>query len=216
MRFVQLETGEVQAKLIKRLGQSAHRILGVVRKVRREVRVEPVDRRSKDSLLLPPGEDVRDGDLVLATVESHGSRFGPKHGKLLEIVGREDEPRAASLIAIHTHGIPMGFSAGAEAEAEAAEPPTLAGREDMRDVPLITIDPQDARDHDDAVFAQPDDDPKNPGGWVAWVAIADVAYVRPSSELDRIARERGQQRLLPRPGGAHAARASLQRPLQPA
>ncbi len=198
VRFVQLETGEVQAKLIKRLGQSAHRILGVVRKVRREVRVEPVDRRSKDSLLLPPGEDVRDGDLVLATVESHGSRFGPKHGKLLEIVGREDEPRAASLIAIHTHGIPMGFSAGAEAEAEAAEPPTLAGREDMRDVPLITIDPQDARDHDDAVFAQPDDDPKNPGGWVAWVAIADVAaYVRPSSELDRIAREKGNSVYFP-------------------
>ena len=198
VRFEQLETGEYRAKLIKRLGQSAHRILGVVRKVRREVRVEPVDRRSKDSLLLPPGEDVRDGDLVLATVESHGGRFGPKHGKLLEIVGREDEPRAASLIAIHTHGIPMGFSAGAEAEAEAAEPPTLAGREDMRDVPLITIDPQDARDHDDAVFAQPDDDPKNPGGWIAWVAIADVAaYVRPNSELDRIAREKGNSVYFP-------------------
>uniref|UniRef100_UPI0037C5A4EA ribonuclease R family protein n=1 Tax=Phenylobacterium sp. TaxID=1871053 RepID=UPI0037C5A4EA len=198
VRFVQLETGEFEARLIKRLGQSAHRILGVVRKVRREVRVEPVDRRSKDSLLLPPGENVQDGDLVLATIESHGSRFGPKHGKLLEIVGREDEPRAASLIAIHTHGIPMGFSAAAEAEAEEAEPPTLSGREDMRDVPLITIDPQDARDHDDAVFAQPDDDPKNPGGWIAWVAIADVAaYVRPGSELDRIAREKGNSVYFP-------------------
>ena len=198
VRFNQLETGEFQAKLIKRLGQSAHRILGVVRKVRREVRVEPVDRRSKDSLLLPPGENVQDGDLVLATVESHGSRFGPKHGKLLEIVGREDQPRAASLIAIHTHGIPMGFSAAAEAEAEEAEPPTLSGREDMRDVPLITIDPQDARDHDDAVFAQPDDDPKNPGGWIAWVAIADVAaYVRPGTELDRIAREKGNSVYFP-------------------
>ncbi len=198
VRFVRLETGEYQAKLIKRLGQSAHRILGVVRKVRREVRVEPVDRRSKDSLLLPPGENVQDGDLVLATVESHGGRFGPKHGKLLEIVGREDEPRAASLIAIHTHGIPMGFSAAAEAEAEEAEPPTLSGREDMRDVPLITIDPADARDHDDAVFAQPDDDPKNPGGWIAWVAIADVAaYVRPATELDRIARDKGNSVYFP-------------------
>ena len=198
VRFDRLETGEYQAKLIKRLGQSAHRILGVVRKVRREVRVEPVDRRSKDSLLLPPGEEVRDGDLVLAAVESHGGRFGPKHGKLLEIVGREDEPRAASLIAIHTHGIPMGFSAAAEAEAEEAEPPTLKGREDLRDVPLITIDPPDARDHDDAVFAQPDDDPTNPGGWICWVAIADVAaYVRPGSELDRIAREKGNSVYFP-------------------
>ena len=198
VRFVRLESGEHQAKLIKRLGQSAHRILGVVRKVNREIRVEPVDRRTKDSLVLPPGADVRDGDLVLAGIESDGVRYGPKRGKLLEIVGREDDPRAASLIAIHTHGIPMGFPPGAEEEAEAAEPPTLAGREDLRDVPLITIDPVDARDHDDAVFAQPDDDPKNPGGWVCWVAIADVAaYVRSGSELDRTARDKANSVYFP-------------------
>ena len=198
VRFVRLESGEFEARLIKRLGQSAHRILGVVRKVRREVRVEPVDRRSKDTLVLPEGEDVRDGDLVLAQVEPHGPRYGPKHGKLLEIVGREDDPRAYSIIAIHAHGIPTGFSEAAEAEAEAAEPPTLAGREDLRDIPLITIDPMDARDHDDAVYAHPDDDPKNPGGWVCWVAIADVAaYVRSDSELDRIARDKGNSVYFP-------------------
>jgi ribonuclease R len=198
VRFVTLENGETEARLIKRLGQSAHRILGVVRKARREVRVEPVDRRSKDTLLLPEGEDVRDGDLVIAQMEPHGPRYGPKRGKLLEIVGREDEPRAFSIIAIHAHGIPIGFSEAAEAEAEAAEPPTLSGREDLRDVPLITIDPADARDHDDAVYAQPDDDPKNPGGWICWVAIADVAaYVRPGSELDRIARDKGNSVYFP-------------------
>ncbi|WP_430419119.1 ribonuclease R [Phenylobacterium sp.] len=198
VRFVKLESGETEARLIKRLGQSAHRILGVVRKARREVRVEPVDRRSKDTLLLPQGEDVRDGDLVIAQVEPHGPRYGPKHGKLLEVVGREDEPRAFSIIAIHAHGIPTGFSEAAEAEAEAAQAPTLAGREDLRDIPLITIDPVDARDHDDAVYAHPDDDPKNPGGWVCWVAIADVAaYVRPGSELDRIAREKGNSVYFP-------------------
>lgn len=198
VRFVKLENGETEARLIKRLGQSAHRILGVVRKSNREVRVEPVDRKSKDTLLLPQGEDVRDGDLVLAQVEAHGPRFGPRRGKLLEVVGREDEPRAFSIIAIHAHGIPTGFSEGAEAEAEAAQPPTLAGREDLRDVPLITIDPVDARDHDDAVYAHPDDDPKNPGGWICWVAIADVAaYVRPGSELDRIARDKGNSVYFP-------------------
>lgn len=198
VRFVKLENGETEARLIKRLGQSAHRILGVVRKSNREVRVEPVDRKTKDTLLLPQGENVRDGDLVLAQIESHGSRYGPKHGKLLEIVGREDEPRAYSLIAIHAHGIPTGFPEGAEAEAEAAEPPTLSGREDLRHVPLITIDPVDARDHDDAVYAEPDDDPKNPGGWVCWVAIADVAaYVRPGSELDRTARDKGNSVYFP-------------------
>ncbi|MBL8771764.1 MAG: ribonuclease R [Phenylobacterium sp.] len=198
VRFVPLENGEFEARLIKRLGQSAHRILGVVRKSRREIRVEPVDRRSKDTLVLPEGEDVRDGDLVVAQVEPHGPRYGPKRGKLLETVGREDDPRAYSLIAIHAHGVPTGFSEGAEAEAEAAEAPTLAGREDLRDVPLITIDPLDARDHDDAVYAHPDDDPKNPGGWVCWVAIADVAaYVRPGSELDRIARDKGNSAYFP-------------------
>src|SRR5205085_2701319 len=142
---VRLENGELEARLIKRLGQSAHRILGVVRKANREVRVEPVDRRSKDVLLLPEGEDVRDGDLVVAQIEGHSPRYGPKRGKLLERVGREDHPRAYSLIAIHAHGVPTGFSTGAEAEAEAAEAPTLTGREDLREVPLLTIDPVDAR-----------------------------------------------------------------------
>jgi len=147
VRFERREGGEVEARLIKRLGQSAHRILGVVRKARREVRVEPVDRRTKQTLVLtdPSAQDLRDGDLVLAQVGSAERRYGPHRGKVLEVVGREDEPRAASLIAIHTHGIPMGFTAAAEAEAEAAEPPTLAGREDLRNVPFVTIDPIDAR-----------------------------------------------------------------------
>jgi ribonuclease R len=198
VRFVQLESGEYEARLIKRLGQSAHRVLGVIRKARREVRVEPVDRRSKDTLVLTDADDLRDGDLVLAQVEGAVGRFGPKRGKLLEVVGREDQPRAASLIAIHTHGIPMGFSAAAEEEAEAAQAPTLAGREDLREVPLITIDPADARDHDDAVYAEPDTDEKNPGGWIVWVAIADVAaYVTPGSALDREAREKGNSVYFP-------------------
>jgi ribonuclease R len=200
VRFVRLESGELEARLIKRLGQSAHRVLGVVRKARREVRVEPVDRRSKDVLVLTDDDarELADGDLVVAQVGSAASRYGPHRGKLLEVVGREDEPRAASLIAIHAHGIPTGFSQAAEDEAEAAEPPSLAGREDLRKVPFVTIDPPDARDHDDAVFAQPDDDPKNPGGWVVWVAIADVAaYVRPGSALDREAREKGNSVYFP-------------------
>lgn len=198
VRFVRLENGEFEARLIKRLGQSAHRVLGVVRKARREVRVEPVDRRSKDTLILDDPGDLRDGDLVVAQVSGAAGRYGPKRGKVLEVVGREDEPRAASLIAIHAHGIPTGFSEAAEAEAEAAEPPTLSGREDLREVPLITIDPADARDHDDAVYAHPDEDPKNPGGWVVWVAIADVAaYVRPGSALDKEAREKGNSVYFP-------------------
>lgn len=200
VRFERLESGETEARLIKKLGQSAHRILGVIRKGRREVRVEPVDRKSKDSLVLPEheGRDLRDGDLVLAQVAGSERRYGPRFGKLLEVVGREDEPRAASLIAIHTHGIPMGFTDEAEAEAEAAQPPTLQGRDDLRDLPFVTIDPVDARDHDDAVFAHPDPDAKNPGGWVVWVAIADVAaYVRHGMALDEEARTKGNSVYFP-------------------
>lgn len=198
VRFERLETGEIEARLIKRLGQSAHRVLGVIRKSRREVRVEPVDRKSKETLVLQDAQDLEDGDLVLAQVTGSEGRYGPKRGKLLEVVGREDQPRAASLIAIHTHGIPTGFSQQAQDEAESAEAPTLAGREDLRDVPLITIDPADARDHDDAVYAEADTDPSNPDGWIVWVAIADVAaYVRPGSVLDREAREKGNSVYFP-------------------
>lgn len=194
VKFEALASGEIEARLIKKLGQGSQRILGVVRKSAgarggREVRVEPVDRRSKDVLILSEfdGKDLKDGDLVLAAAESgHDRRHGPKHGKLIETIGREDHPRAASLIAIHTHGIKTGFSPEAEAEAAAAKPPTLKGREDLRDLPLVTIDPEDARDHDDAVYAQSDDDPKNAGGFIVWVAIADVAaYVRAGTALDR-------------------------------
>jgi ribonuclease R len=200
VRFEKNEAGEIEARLIKRLGQSAHRVLGVVRKARGEIRVEPVDRKSKDSLVLAhnDGEPLRDGDLVLAEVGSVPQRYGAKRGRVVQVIGREDEPRAASLIAIHTHGIPTGFSEAAEDEAKAAKAPELGGRTDLRDIPLLTIDPPDARDHDDAVFAEPDTDAKNPGGWVVWVAIADVAaYVRPGSALDRGARDKGNSVYFP-------------------
>ncbi len=199
-RFDKLENGETVAKTIKKLGQSSQKVLGVIRKQRRETRIEPVDRKSKDSFVLSEhdGAQYKDGDLVLAQAGSSEQRYGPRRGKVLEVVGREDEPRAASLIAIFSHSIPTGFSEAAEQEAEAAQPPTVAAREDLRDVPFVTIDPQDARDHDDAVYAEPDADPKNEGGWIVWVAIADVAaYVRPNSALDREAREKANSAYFP-------------------
>lgn len=201
VRFEMLESGEREARLIKRLGQSAHRVLGVIRKSRRETRVEPVDRRSRETMLLTEFDGARfqDGDLVLAQVGGQADRpHGPRRGKVLEVVGREDDPRAASLVAIHTHGLPMGFSGAVDAEALAAVEPTLRGREDLRAIPLVTIDPPDARDHDDAVYAEPDEDAANPGGWIVWVAIADVAsYVRPGSALDQEAHDKGNSVYFP-------------------
>ncbi|HYF23232.1 MAG TPA: ribonuclease R, partial [Caulobacteraceae bacterium] len=125
VRFEKVEDGW-EARLVKKLGQSAHRMLGVVRKGRRETRIEPVDRRSKDSLLVGADQagDLHDGDLVVATVGGADRRYGPESGRVVEVVGREDEPRAFSIIAIHAHGVPTGFSEQAEAEAKAAEPPT--------------------------------------------------------------------------------------------
>jgi ribonuclease R len=189
-----------EARLIKKLDTATNRVLGVIRKSNRETRVEPVDRRSKDVLLVPQVQatDLRDGDLVLATIEKGDQRYSPKRGKILETIGREDDPRAASLIAIHTHGVPMGFSEAVEQEAENQDLPTLKGRDDLRDIPFVTIDPADARDHDDAVYAARDEDPKNEGGWVVWVAIADVAaYVRPGTSLDREARAKGNSTYFP-------------------
>ena len=201
VKFERVGEDEWRARLVKKLGQSAHRVLGVIRKSAREVRVEPVDRRSKDVLLLSreEGETVRDGDLVLAAIQQQAHHHhGPKQGRILERVGREDEPRAASLIAIYAHGVPTGFSDAVEQEAEDQELPSLKGREDLRELPLITIDPADARDHDDAVYAERDEDPKNEGGWVVWVAIADVAaYVRPGTALDREARDKGNSTYFP-------------------
>jgi ribonuclease R len=189
-----------EARLIKKLDTASNRVLGVIRKSARETRVEPVDRRSKDVLIVPAvqASGLRDGDLVLAAIEKGEQRHGPKRGKILETIGREDDPRAASLIAIHTHGVPMGFSDAVEQEAENQDLPTLKGRDDLRDIPFVTIDPADARDHDDAVYAQRDEDPKNEGGWIVWVAIADVAaYVRPNTSLDREARAKGNSTYFP-------------------
>ncbi|MBN8974626.1 MAG: ribonuclease R, partial [Rhizobiales bacterium] len=115
-----------------------------------------------------------------------------------ERLGSLATEKAISLIAIHANDIPMAFSPAALKEAEAAAPATLQGREDWRDIPLVTIDPPDAKDHDDAVHAVPDDDSANKGGYIVHVAIADVAfYVRPGSALDRDALLRGNSVYFP-------------------
>jgi ribonuclease R len=191
--LVRLAPGDAgEARLVRRLENSANRTLGVVRKVRGEMRVEPVDRRQRRGFLLHGAPTLDDGDIVL--IESSPSRgHGPASSHLIARIGREEDARAASLIAAYAHGLPIGFSTDAVAEAEAAQPPGLGGRTDLRSLPLITIDPADARDHDDAVWAEPHGE-----GWIVWVAIADVAaFVRPGSALDRDAREKGNSVYFP-------------------
>jgi ribonuclease R len=142
------------------------------------------------------GEAV-EGDLVALEMLREG-RFGLPSGRVVERLGSVASERAISLIALTAHNIPHVFSPATLAEAEAARPATMAHREDWRDLPLVTIDPPDAKDHDDAVHAAPDADPGNPGGFVLTVAIADVAhYVRPGSSLDKEAQERGNSVYFP-------------------
>ncbi|MCK0167871.1 ribonuclease R [Jannaschia sp. S6380] len=189
-----------EARLIRRLSTGPRRVLGVFRTGSEGGRILPVDKGSDREWLVPSGlaEGARDGELVEAEQTGPKGRMGLPRARIVTRLGDPGAAKAVSLIAIHQHGLRDDFPDAAIAEAEAARPPELGDRTDLRDLPLITIDPSDARDHDDACCAAPDDDPKNPGGHVIWVAIADVAaYVRPGSALDREARERGNSTYFP-------------------
>ena len=163
-------------------------------------RLIPVDKKAQGrEMLIPVGgtKNAQDGDLVSVLGSSTG-RLGLPEARVRERLGSIKSERAVSLIAIYTHNIPHVFSSSAIAESEAVQPASDAGREDWRHLPLVTIDPADAKDHDDAVHATPDADPANPGGFVVTVAIADVAaYVKPGSALDREALERGNSVYFP-------------------
>jgi ribonuclease R len=201
------ETGEEDeairhsGRVIKLIDRARHRVLGIYRGLAAGGgRLVPVDKKQIGrELAIPAGAsaDAVDGDLVAVEVRRHG-RLGLPTGTVVERLGSLKSERAVSLIAIHAHGIPHVMPRAALAEAEAARPVTAAGREDWRELPFVTIDPPDAKDHDDAVHAVPDSDPRNPGGYVVTVAIADVAhYVRPSSALDREALARGNSVYFP-------------------
>jgi ribonuclease R len=187
--------------IIKVFDKTKSRILGVFRSLPEGGgRLIPVDKKSADRELNIAAADTRgaqDGDLVSVDIVRTRS-FGLASGRVKEKLGSVKSEKAISLIAIYAHDIPLQFSSAAEREAEAAEPANLKGREDWRDVPLVTIDPPDAKDHDDAVHAASDPDPKNPGGHVISIAIADVAhYVQPGSALDREALVRGNSVYFP-------------------
>ncbi|ALG70843.1 RNAse R [Azospirillum thiophilum] len=193
-----------EARVIRRIGsgdggEREGRILGVYRPSAEGGRLQPTDRRHKtEFLVLPPNRgEAEPGDLVFADILPAG-RAGQPQARVVERLGSTKEPRAFSLIAIHAHGLPTVFPHAALREAELAAVPALMQREDLRDIPLVTIDGADARDFDDAVWAEPDSDPENPEGWHLIVAIADVSYyVRPGSALDRAAYERGNSVYFP-------------------
>ena len=194
------EDHQYEARLIRRIGSNPIRLLGVFRKYSDGGRIIPIDKGSDKEWQVSERDinGAKDGELVEAEQSGPKNRMGLPSARIVNRLGDPSQPKAVSLIAIHQHGIPDQFPDAVIAEADAAKPAPLGKREDLRDMLLITIDPADARDHDDACYAHADEDPKNPGGHVVWVAIADVAhYVPPGSELEREARKRGNSTYFP-------------------
>ncbi len=191
-----------EAQVIRKLDRrdGVTRIVGTIESRRGGGYLVPADRRQKDGLFV--AEDgrnaARDGELVVVETEPGGARLGARRGRVVERLGDPADPANISLIAIHAAGIPVDFPRAALEQAEQATLPDIGSRTDLRSFPLVTIDGADARDFDDAVWAEPDSSPTNPAGWHVIVAIADVAAsVPPGSPLDREAFKRGNSCYFP-------------------
>jgi ribonuclease R len=198
-RLFRVDESTYRARVIKTLGEGPDRVVGVFRALGEGGMIEPTDRRRKTEYRIAPADagSAESGELVVAEVLP-ARRMGLPEARIVERLGDTSDPRSISLIAIHSQGIPTVFAPEAIALAEAAAPVALGSRTDLRAIPLVTIDGADARDFDDAVFAEPDRDPANPGGWHLLVAIADVSwYVRPGDALDEEARRRGNSVYFP-------------------
>lgn len=194
-----LADDDYEARPIRKLESGPARVLGLFERTRDGGRLRSLDKRDRGDLAVMAQHEggAEPGELVIAELLP-STRLGLRQAQIVGRLGDGSAPGAISLIAIHARDLPTEFSANALAEAEQAAVPDLSGREDLRDVPLVTIDGPDARDFDDAVWAEPDLHQENEGGWHLIVAIADVAhYVRPASALDREAYARGNSVYFP-------------------
>jgi len=183
------------AHAMKKLLKGSELVLGVVHQEGERFWLKPVDKKERRETVISDIGKAQVGDLVLAEKTGRPPRIS---ARVDAVLGDPFAPRSFSLIAIHKHGIPHEFHDAVMEEAERVAKLGLGEREDLTHIPIVAIDPADARDHDDAVWAAPDDDPGNAGGWKAIVAIADVSYyVRPGSALDKEARKRGNSVYFP-------------------
>jgi len=198
-KLIRRDSGETEAEPVRRLGTQEGRVVGVFRRTQDGGEIVPADRRDRGEyrVLGHDAAGVPDSELVVAEVLPT-RRFGGKRARVVERLGSAEGPGSISRLTIAALDIPSEFPHEALAEAAAAQPVDAAGRADLRELALVTIDGEDARDFDDAVWAEPDDDPHNRGGWHIIVAIADVShYVIPGSALDREAQYRGNSVYFP-------------------
>ncbi|MES2327624.1 MAG: ribonuclease R [Pseudomonadota bacterium] len=176
---------------MKKLERSAELVLGVVRRDGERLWLSPVDKKERREFSIADLKDAEAGDLVLCEVAGRPPRV---QARVDAVLGDPFAPRSFSLIAIYKHGLRAEFAREAIDEAHRVSKQPLGEREDLTHLPIVAIDPEDARDHDDAIWAEADGE----GGWNAIIAIADVSfYVRPGSELDREARARGNSVYFP-------------------
>ena len=198
-RIEEQEDGERIAHVVRVLEKRRGIALGVFRSEKGGGgRIEPVERKQPEYAIRAGDENgAVDGDLV-EVEPAERTRIGLPLAKVIAVVGSMASEKAISTIALHAHSIPHVFPKTVLDEANAAGAATMSHREDWRALPLITIDPADAKDHDDAVHAIADDDPRNVGGMIVTVAIADVSfYVRPGTRLDAEAKLRGNSVYFP-------------------
>ncbi len=192
--------GTATGHVLKRLGKGASSYLGVLHEQEKGWRIQPVSKKARhDYGLDRVPNDAKDGDLVMFR-STRRNRGQLRLAEVLDTIGSIYDERAASIISLHENEIPLGFPDAAIEQAKRATMPKVGqmGHEDLTHLPLLTIDPVDAKDFDDAILATPDENPKNPDGWVVWVGIADVsAFVTPGSALDKAAWEKGNSVYLP-------------------
>ncbi len=180
---------------LKKLAKKQELVLGVLRQEGTRFWLTPVEKKERRELPISDVADGEAGDLVLCEVSGRGGRVT---ARVDAVLGDPFAPKSFSLIAIHKYELPHEFSDAVVDEAKRVAKQPLGEREDLTQLPIVAIDPADARDHDDAIWAARDEDEDNKGGWKAIVAIADVSfYVRPGTELDRAARARGNSVYFP-------------------
>ena len=180
---------------LKKLERKSALILGVLRQEGTRFWLTPVEKKERRELPVSDVADGEAGDLVLCEVSGRAGRIS---ARVDAVLGDPFAPKSFSLIAIHKYELPHEFSPAAIEEAKRVAKLPLGEREDLTHLPIVAIDPADARDHDDAIWAARDEDDNNKGGWKAIVAIADVSfYVRPDSTLDKAARARGNSVYFP-------------------
>jgi len=180
---------------LKKLARKQDLVLGVLRQEGTRFWLTPVEKKERRELPISDVGDGESGDLVLCEVSGRGGRVS---ARVDAVLGDPFAPKSFSLIAIHKYDLPHEFSDAVIDESNRVAKQPLGEREDLTHLPIVAIDPADARDHDDAIWAAHDDDEDNKGGWKAIVAIADVSfYVRPESALDKAARSRGNSVYFP-------------------